>query len=168
MKQLSLLERISRLEEKLVKESIGYDAICDDLYERLKSKDNWEQLAKKELRRLNLTKFEVSAAMNMLHGEEYFDDGYIESFGESSEEEEYEEEELERIDLEVSTRYAQKAQDAFRDVKFELKAKGRIDIDQRRSNTWEISFSEDWEREEVIDELEDIFQRYGVKEYDFS
>ncbi len=91
------------------------------------------------------------------------------SFGESSEgEEEYEEEELEAINLEVSTRYAQKAQDAFRDVKFELKAKGRIDIDQRGSDTWEISFSQDWEREEVIDELEDIFERYGIKEYEFS
>ena len=166
MKQLSLLERISRLEKKLVKESFSLDTICNRMYEEFKMSIQWEENVTRELRKLKLSSTEINQVLNELHGEDYFDDGGIQFDESSEEEEEYEEEEA--INLEVSTRYAQKAQDAFRDVKFELKAKGRIDIDQRRSNTWEISFSEDWEREEVIDELEDIFERYGVKEYDFS
>lgn len=77
------------------------------------------------------------------------------------------EEEQNHFELEVGLDYALRAQEIISDIKSNFKAHG-IDFQQHHSNAWTIYFEDDLDRDEVQDELENLFDERGLKEYDLS
>lgn len=66
--------------DNTIKETIGhtYDTIADSIYKEFKKDKNWEHEAKLSLKdEWGVNKEEYERILDMLHGEDYFDDGII-------------------------------------------------------------------------------------------
>lgn len=65
-------------ESKLNEGGIGLDSIANSIYKKLKNNRNWEEIAPKEIQGYTKDPEVIKEIMNLLHGEDYFDDGQYE------------------------------------------------------------------------------------------